>query len=90
MRTESTYCMYMYYDWHFSHECIGASHPTQACNHEKVDTKILIHSQDALYNGTATFLVQTVETDESVIIADKFYDLLQLHTSNADMYKFSN
>ena len=49
----------------------------QACNHEEADARILIHLQDALNNDATTCLLCTVDTDVIVIIAGKFYDLLQ-------------
>ena len=55
----------------------GGSYHMQACNHDEADTRILIHLQDALNNGSTTCLVRTVDTDVIVIIAGKFYDLLQ-------------
>ena len=55
----------------------GGSHHMQACNHKEGDARILIHLQDALNDGSITSLVCTVDTDVIVIIASKFYGLLQ-------------
>ena len=63
----------------------GASHHMQECNHEEADTRILIHLQDALDDGSTTCLVRTVDTDVIVIIVGKFYDLLQQHPA-ADIW----
>ena len=52
-------------------------HHMQACNHKEGDPRILIHLQDALNNGATTYLVHAVDTDVTVIIAGKFYGLLQ-------------
>ena len=35
----------------------GGSHHMQACNHEEVNIRILIHLQDALNNGVTTYLL---------------------------------
>ena len=75
----------IFYNWSFSSEYIGASHPMQAYNHEEADTRILIHLQDALHNGATTCLVRSVDTDVIVIIIARFYDLLQQHTA-ADIW----
>ena len=64
---------------------VGVSDHIQACNHEEADTRILIHLQYALDNGATTCLVRTVDTDMIVIIASKFYDLLQQHPA-ADIW----
>ena len=55
----------------------GGSHHMQACNHKEGDARILIHLQDALNNGATTCLMHIVDTDIIVIIAGKFYGLLQ-------------
>ena len=61
------------------------SHRMQACNHEEAHVRILIHLQDALNNDVTTCLVHTVDTDIIVIIAGKFYGLLQQQPA-ADTY----
>ena len=39
----------------------GTSHRMEYCDHEEADTRILIHLQDALANGSTTCLVHTVQ-----------------------------
>ena len=63
----------------------GASHSMQLCGHEEADTRILVHLQDALANGSTTCLVCTVDTDVVVIIIGKLCALLTKHPT-ADMY----
>ena len=54
----------------------GTSHSMQSCDHEEADTRILIHLEDALANGSNTCLVRTVDTDVVVIIIGKFHSFL--------------
>ena len=56
-----------------THRCMDSS------NHEEADTRILVHLQDALNNGTTTCLVRTVNTDVVVIIVRKLHTLLSDH-----------
>ena len=62
-----------------THRCMDSS------NHEEADTRILVHLQDALNNGTTTYLVRTVDTDVVVIIVGKLHTLLNDHPS-ADVW----
>ena len=48
----------------------------QSCDHEEADTRMFIHQQDALANGSTTCLVHTVDTDVVNIITGKFHALL--------------
>ena len=48
---------------------IGESIPVQNCNHEKADTRIVVHVLHALKQGKQAIYVHTVETDVVVIIA---------------------
>ena len=48
------------------------------CDHEEVDTRLLIHLQDALQNGCTNCLVHTVDTDVVVILIGKFHHLITL------------
>ena len=54
----------------------GTSLCMQSCDHEEADTRMLIHLQDALANGSTTCLVRTVDTDVVVTIIRKFHSLL--------------
>ena len=38
----------------------GTTHCMQLCEHEEADTRILVHLEDALANGSTTSLVRTV------------------------------
>ena len=51
----------------------GNSHPTPICDHEEADTRLIVHVQDAVKNGSRTCLVRIVDTDVIVILAGKFY-----------------
>jgi len=53
----------------------------QVCEHEEVDTRTLLHLQDALTNGSFTCLVHTVGIDVVVIIIGKFNTLLTKNTA---------
>ena len=48
---------------------IGENIPVQNCNHEKADTRIVVHVLHALKQGKQTIYVHTVDTDVVVIIA---------------------
>ena len=63
----------------------GTSHSMQSCDHEEADTRILVHLQDALDNGTTSCLVRTVDTDVVVIIIGKFSALITNHPA-ADIW----
>ena len=54
----------------------GTTHCMQLCGHEEADTRILVHLEDALANGSTTCLVRTVDTDVIVIIIGKFHALI--------------
>ena len=47
-------------------------------DHEEADTKILLHLQHALQNGSRSCLIRTVDTDVLVIITGKFHKLLSM------------
>ena len=67
-----------------THQCMDSS------NHEEADTRILVHLQDALNNGTTTCLVHTVNTDVVVIIVGKLHTLLNDHPSADVWIAFGN
>ena len=48
----------------------------QDCDHEEADTRILLHLQDVLTNGSSNCLVRTVDADVVAIIIGKFHTLL--------------
>lgn len=60
---------------------VGAdtSHQMAECDHEEADTRLLIHLQDALENGSTTCQVRTVDTDVIVIFIGKLKHLLTLN-----------
>ena len=43
-----------------------------SCDHEDVDTRLIVHIVDALTKGQSTCLVRTVDTD--VVCASILYD----------------
>ena len=57
---------------------IGESIPVQNSrpNHEKVDTRIVVHVLHALKQGKQNIYVHTVDTDVVVIIAGIFHNLV--------------
>ena len=57
---------------------ISESIPGQNCNHEKPDTRIMVHNHmlHALKQGENTIYVRTVDTDVIVILAGIFHDLV--------------
>ena len=59
----------------------GTNRCMDSSNHEEADTRILVHLQDTLNNGTTTCLVRTVDTDVVVIIVGKLHTLLNDHPS---------
>ena len=59
-------------------------------NREEADTRILVHFQDALNNGTTTCLVRSVNTDVVVIIVGKLHTLLNDHPSADVWIAFGN
>ena len=63
----------------------GTSHCMQLCGHEEADTRIVVHLQDALANGSTTCLVRMVDTDVVVIIIGKFHALPTKHPT-ADIW----
>ena len=67
-----------------THQCMDSSY------HEEADTRILVHLQDALNNGTTTCLVRTVNTDVVVIIVRKLHTLLNDHPSADVWIAFGN
>ena len=54
----------------------GSEHVMGECNHEKADTRIVVHVRHALERGAESVLVRTVDTDVVVILVGKFHDLL--------------
>ena len=48
------------------------------CDNEEVDTRLLIHLQDALQNDCTNCLVCTVDKDIVVILIGKFHHLIIL------------
>lgn len=48
------------------------------CNHEEVDTRLIIHLHDALFNGYSNCMVPTVDTYVVVILIDEFHHLMTL------------
>ena len=57
----------------------GISHQMPDCDHEEADTRLLIHLQDALQNGSTCCQVRTVDTDVLVILVGKMHYLLTLN-----------
>ena len=57
----------------------GASTPMKNCNHEEVDTRVVVHIVHALEQRTKTIQVNTVDTDVVVILASTFHDLIATH-----------
>lgn len=51
----------------------GPNHGMLQCDHEEVDTCVVLHLQDGLKNGSAKCLLCTVDTDVVVILLEKFY-----------------
>ena len=56
----------------------GIDRSMQDNDHEEADTKILLHLQHALQNGSRSCLIRTVDTDVLVIITGKFHKLLSM------------
>ena len=48
------------------------------CENEELDTRLLIHLQDALQNDCTNCLVRTVDKDVVVILIGKFNHLINL------------
>ncbi|KAJ8043846.1 hypothetical protein HOLleu_11123 [Holothuria leucospilota] len=57
----------------------GCNHRMMECDHEEADTRIMVHVQDALENGSIVCQVRTVDTDVIVILIGKFHHLLTLN-----------
>ena len=55
---------------------IGDNSAMQNCNHEEVDTRIVVHVLHALTHGAKTILVRTVDNDVVVTLAGTFHDLV--------------
>ena len=54
---------------------IGEGIHVQNCNHEKADTRMVVHVLHALKQGGADY-IRTVDTDVVVILAGIFHDLV--------------
>ena len=54
----------------------GSSYAMPLCDHEKADTRTVIHLQDALAHGCTKCLVHTVDTDVIVILIGIYHHLL--------------
>ena len=50
----------------------GSRRSMELCNHEEADTRLIVHLQDAILNGSHKLLVRTVDTDVVVIVIGKF------------------
>ena len=48
------------------------------CDHEEADTRLIVHVQDAVKNGSRTSFFRTVDTDVIVILVGKLYFLKTL------------
>ncbi|KAJ8037689.1 hypothetical protein HOLleu_18575 [Holothuria leucospilota] len=57
----------------------GCNHRMMECDHEEADTRIMVHLQDALENGSIVCQVRTVDPDVIVILIGKFHHLLTLN-----------
>ncbi|GFS17875.1 hypothetical protein ElyMa_004993600 [Elysia marginata] len=55
---------------------IGGTSTMGHCNHEKANTRIVVHVVHALQHGAKTVQVRTVDTDVVVILVGVFHDLL--------------
>ena len=55
---------------------IGETIPGQNFNHEKADTRIVVHVLPALKQGDQTIYVRIVDTEVVVILAGVFHDLV--------------
>ena len=55
------------------------------CDHEEVDTRLIVHIVDALNKGQSTCLVRTVDTDVVIILVGKFFYLTRLDSA-ADIW----
>ena len=55
---------------------IGETVPGQKFNHEKADTRIVVHVLHALKQGDQTIYVRTVDTEVVVILDGVFHDLV--------------
>lgn len=53
----------------------GSNHCMAQCDHEEADTRVVLHLQDALKNGSAQSLVHTFDADVVVILLEKFCHL---------------
>ena len=56
-----------------------------SCDHEEADTRLIIHTIDALSKGRNTCLVRTVDTDIVVILVGKFFHFISLNSA-ADIW----
>ena len=56
----------------------GSNRSMGLCDHEKADTRLIVHLQDAILNGCCNCLVRTVDADVVVIIIGKFHHLQSL------------
>lgn len=50
----------------------STTHAMPQCDHEEVDTRLVVHIADALKKWLSTCLVRTVDTDVIVILIGKF------------------
>ena len=55
---------------------IGETVPGQKFNHEKADTRIVVHVLHALKQGDQTIYVRTVDREVVVILDGVFHDLV--------------
>lgn len=51
------------------------------CNHEEVDTRVVVHIIHSLAQGSRSVNVQTVDTDVVVILIGKFHDFKMLESA---------
>ena len=56
--------------------------PIHDCNHEEVDTKIMVHIRHTLEQGAETVLIQAVDTDVVVIFVGMFFHLVTIQPSS--------
>ena len=51
----------------------------ETCTHEEADTRMVVHTLDALRSGLTLCCIRTVDTDVVVVLLWKLAEILTLH-----------
>ena len=59
---------------------VGVNNSMDVCNHEKADTRIVVHLVHALESGANSAQIRTVDTDVIVILIGVLFDIIENHS----------